>query len=273
MVRAAGGLARPVAGLSGRDDPDWGIAGAELAPGLEQLLPDLDQHAPSGLVVTREQGRFRLGFTSTVANLGRGPLRVRGFRAAGSRTMRADQAIELRGGGVRIVKRVGRMRYEPHPPHYHWHFTPFERYELRTAREHRPVGTDRKTGFCLVDRYGRSSRRVRVGPPRFVDDCGALRPALRRVEQGSSAGYLDRYGAFFHGQDIDVTNVPAGIYVLVHRANPDLLLRELRHSNNTASVRLRLSWPRGRRSPPRVKVLRRCESDERCSGRPAVPGS
>jgi hypothetical protein len=165
------------------------------------------------------------------------------------------------------------MRYEPHPPHYHWHFTPFERYELRTARDHRLVGTDRKTGFCLIDRYGRSLRRMVVGPPRFLDDCGALRPGLRRVEQGSSVGYIDRYGAFFHGQDIDVTTVPAGIYVLVHRANPDLLLREVRYSNNAASVRLRLARPGGRGSPPRVTVLRRSDAAERCPARQAARDS
>jgi hypothetical protein len=81
------------------------------------------------------------------------------------------------------------------------------------------------------------------------------------VEQGSSVGYTDRYPAHFHGQNVDLTGVPAGVYVLVHRANPDRWLRERSYGNNTASVRLRLTRPGG---VPRVRVLRSCEGAERC---------
>jgi hypothetical protein len=179
--------------------------------------------------------------------------------------MRADQVIELRRGGTLLARGIGALRYEAHPPHRHWHFQAFESYELRRASDHELVERDRKTGFCLIDRYGRASLSVpRVGPPRFVSDCGARQPDLRRVEQGSSRGYVDRYPAFFHGQDIELTGVSAGIYVLVHRANPSRRLRETRYSNNAASVRIRIAWPAGRAQPPRVTVLRRCEASERC---------
>ena len=57
--------------------------------------------------------------------------------------------------------------------------------------------------------------------------------------EGTSVGYVDRYPAFFHGQELDVTRLPAGRYVLVHRANPDRTMRELRYSDNAASVLLR----------------------------------
>jgi len=84
------------------------------------------------------------------------------------------------------------------------------------------------------------------------------------VQQGSSPGYVDRYPAFFHGQDVDITAIPAGVYVLVHRANPTREVREARYSNDMASVRLRLTWPAGRSSLPRVSVLRRCPASEFC---------
>ncbi len=265
LVRADGTQAQPLEGGAGDTDPDWASASPALAPGPEQLLPDLEQLAPRGLVVIAKGKRFKLGFASAVENLGRGPLRIRGVRPPGRATMDATQVIELRGGGTRIVEGAGRMRYEDHPPHRHWHFQPFERYELRRASDNAFLVRDGKSGFCLIDRYGRASRPLpRPVPPRFISDCGARQPELRRVEEGSSAGYVDRYPAFFHGQDVDITGVPAGVYVLVHVANPERLARELRYSNNAASLRIRLTWPAGAAAAPHVEVLARCGNSATC---------
>jgi dipeptidyl aminopeptidase/acylaminoacyl peptidase len=265
LVRADGTQARPLEGAAGDTDPDWAVASPSLAPGADQLLPDLEQLAPAGLVVIPKGKRFKLGFASAVENLGRGALRIRGVRPPGRATMDAKQVIELRGGGTRIVAGVGRMKYEDHPPHKHWHFQPFERYELRRASDNAFLVRDGKSGFCLIDRYGRASRFVKnVGPPRFISDCGALRPEARRVEEGSSAGYVDRYPAFFHGQDVDVTGLPAGEYLLVHIANPERLVRELAYSNNQASLRIRLTWPSGPARAPKVDVLARCGDTATC---------
>jgi hypothetical protein len=206
----------------------------------------------------------RLGFASAVDNVGTGPALVRGYRPPNAATMRADQAVALPDGSLRTYREVGELRYTPHPPHYHWHYQPFERYELRRASDFALVARDRKSGFCLADHYGHAASRVGgIRPPRFLGDCGKGRPELRSVEQGSSVGYTDRYPAFFHGQDVDLTGVPAGVYVLVHRANPQRLLHELRYDNNAASVRIRL----GRSAPgalPTVGVLQVCEGSERC---------
>ena len=79
--------------------------------------------------------------------------------------------------------------------------------------------------------------------------------------EGTSLGYTDRYPAFFHGQNVEITHVPAGVYDLVHRANPELLLHELRYENDTASVRLRLTWVK---AVPHVTVLRACQSTAVC---------
>jgi hypothetical protein len=84
------------------------------------------------------------------------------------------------------------------------------------------------------------------------------------VEEGSSVGYTDRYPQFFHGQEVDVTDVPAGRYVVVHRANPERRMRERTYANNVASVLLRLRRPRGAGVPPTVEVLRVCDGTDRC---------
>jgi Lysyl oxidase len=85
--------------------------------------------------------------------------------------------------------------------------------------------------------------------------------------EGTSVGYVDRYPALFHGQSLDITRLPAGRYVLVHRANPERSMRELRYSDDAASVLVLLSRPGGRTAAPRISVLRRCEASERCPPR------
>jgi hypothetical protein len=174
--------------------------------------------------------------------------------------MTVRQLVRVTGGGLEAHVDAGLLRYTWSSSHTHWHLTHFERYELRRARDFALVGRDRKSGFCLADHYG-TARRTRPAPPFFLGNCAQGAPGARRVEQGSSVGYTDRYPAHFHGQNIDLTGVPQGVYVLVHRANPDRWLRERSYGNNTASVRLRLTRVGG---VPQVRVVRSCEGAERC---------
>ena len=59
------------------------------------------------------------------------------------------------------------------------------------------------------------------------------------------------------GQSIDVTGVPPGRYVLVHRANPDRVLRERSYANNAASALVELRGSRAR-------IVKRCPGSARC---------
>ena len=264
---AAGADAKPLAPARLASELAWGAALPGPRPLAGEALPDLDQRAPAGLLVSRSGSRVRLGFASAVDNVGTGAAVILGTRSPGAAAMRADQVVALPGGGRRRYRGVGALRYTPHPPHFHWHYQPFERYELRRASDFALVTRDRKSGFCLADHYGHAASRVGgIRPPRFLGDCGKGKPELRSVEQGTSVGYTDRYPAFFHGQDLDITRVPAGVYVVVHRANPARLLHELRYDNNAASVRIRLR----RGAPgalPTVTVLRVCHGSERCPAR------
>ena len=254
--------------------PDWGelaVAAPVAAPvppkpQTTELLPDLDQRAPHGLTVSLVRGRFRLGFASAVDNVGLGPLWVRSSRPSTLQpTMTARQLIRLSNGKLRVVPRVGVVRYTYSASHSHWHLLRFESYELRRAGDFELIVRDSKSGFCLADHYGHAARRVRgFGPPVFLSNCGKGRLDLLSVDQGSSIGYTDRYPAHYHGQNVDVTGVRAGRYVLVHRANPRGLLREVGYANNAASLLLHLSWPAGRKNLPRVRVLRVCEDRDRC---------
>jgi hypothetical protein len=275
VVAAAGG---PVRTLGRGEHPSWGAVPPPPPPpppppkpkppkprGPAELLPELDQRAPRNLTIQRAGHRFVLGFTSATDNVGAGPLWIRGERPLPRGDMSASQLIRRVDGSVRVVRDVARIRYTWSSSHSHFHVLHFQRFELRRAADFSLVARDRKTGFCLADHYGLARRRVRnFRPPRFLGDCGKGRPDLLRVEQGSSPGYTDRYPAHFHGQNLDVTRVPPGLYVLVNRANADGKLHERTPANNAASVRLRLTWPDGRRNAPRVAVLRVCEGSERC---------
>jgi Lysyl oxidase/WD40-like Beta Propeller Repeat len=226
-------------------------------------FPDLVQRPPSGLVVSSYgRGHWRLGFTSLVDNRGPGLLWLRAHRSLGRRAMEATQLVQLRGGRMRFVPDAGFLRYTVAPPHYHWHWVGFERFELRRAGDFKLVVRDHKSGFCIADHYGLAPG-IRHGPPRFLGDCGQFDPRARSVEEGSSVGYTDRYPANFHGQNLDLKGVAPGRYWLVHRANSSFQLRERRYDNDVASLLLRISWPNGRRSAPTVTTLRSCRK-ERC---------
>jgi hypothetical protein len=174
--------------------------------------------------------------------------------------MAGTQRVRLVNGKVRTYGDVAQFRYTNSPPHHHWHLMRFDTFELRT-----PDGLllvrDRKSGFCLADHWGAAPGHWPGRKPHFLGDCDQFHPEATHALMGTTPGYTDRYPAFFHGQNIDITGVPSGIYLLTHRVNASLQLRELRYDNNAASVRVRLTWRAGR---PAVRVLRTCSATATC---------
>lgn len=234
---------------------DW-----RVVPVGRTLFPNLVQRPPSGLVIERgARGRWLLGFTSMVDSRGPGILWLRGTRTPGAHVMQVRQLIQLAGGGVRVDPTSGELRYVVAPPHYHWHMLGFVHAELRAAGDFALRVRDHKSGFCIADHYG-TAIGMAHGPPRFLGSCAQFDPKARFVEEGASVGYTDRYPAFFHGQQLDITGLQAGRYWLVHRANEDLHLRETSYADNAGSVLIRLTWRAG---VPQVTTLRRCFA-ERC---------
>lgn len=231
------------------------------------ILPDLTVQPPDDVNVRRVGGRFQLGFESAADNAGEGPLTVHGRRLRpDARTMAATQLVEHVDGSVSRHALAARLRYVRSADHSHWHYLGFMRYTLRNPRTGRAVARDRKTGFCLGDRYQTDSERDDALPPeapRYRDsDCGKGQPRATSVEEGISAGWGDDYRAYLEGQSIDITRLRAGRYLLVHKVEPDRTLRELSHTNNASSALIRISRPRG--GGRRVKVLARCRQSARC---------
>ena len=265
FVTAAAGVTGALALAAGRDSP--------AGPPREQL-PDLVQRSPYRLDVdaVRASGRrrFLLGFASAVDNLGGGPLVIVGRRRGAAPTMTATQLVTRSDGSARALERVGDLRYTIETSHQHWHLLGFERYELRRAHDGRRVRADRKTGFCLGDRYdARPAERLAGEPAKAVwtHECGRNLRRLRTIREGISVGYGDDYDPHLEGQFVDITGLPSGRYELLHRVNAARALRESDYGNNAASVVVAITWPRGRARPPRVEVVARCGDGRRCVAR------
>jgi hypothetical protein len=231
---------------SARDDPG-------------ERLPDLDQAVPGAISIETRKGHRVLVFASAVDNVGAGALVIAGSRRSRAvRTMRVRQLATKADGSTAAHSLPGRLRYVRSETHSHWHLLGFERYSLRSASDGRPVARDRKTGFCLGDRY-RIAGPPAAAPPKavWVRECGRGRTQLLRLRQGISPGYGDDYVPALEGQFVDLTGVPDGRYLLVHRVNADRSIRESSYSNNAASVLFEL---RGRT----LQIVARCADSAAC---------
>jgi Lysyl oxidase len=231
-----------------------------------ELLPDLDQAPPRAVSVVRQAGRERLVFLSAVENIGAGPLVVAGRRESPAHAdMSAWQVVRRADGSRANYALRAPLRFVVSETHRHWHLLGFERYDLRNPAG-RILGRDRKTGFCLGDRYdARASVRVPGEPVRAVwtQECGRGQPRRLRILEGLSPGFGDDYVPLLEGQYVDVTGLPSGRYVLVHRVNADRDLRESDYSNNAASALLELHRKADGRAT--VDIVASCANSARCA--------
>ena len=248
-----------------------GVPPAEAAPAADLRLPDLRQLPPSQVQVrAAPEGRVVLAFRSAVANVGRGPLLVRGERGRGEATMRADQLIRRDGGPPLVRRGVGRIAFVP-GGHNHWHLAGFERFELRDPATGRRVARDHKTGFCLGDRFVvRPPVPCASADPVISHNCSRGSPGIRGVTMGITVGWADDYKAFLEDQFVDITAVRPGRYVLVHRADPARRLRVGDRRDDVASALVALRRRAGDALPSAV-VLASCPGSDGSPGRPCRP--
>jgi hypothetical protein len=231
--------------------------GGGVESGTIPLLPDLRQELPRSVGVTKVHGQFHLGFASAATNVGVGPLVISGQRPAGAAQMTASQRVRMSDGTTDVIAGAGHLHYVVSPDHAHWHLEPFMTYELRRFPHGKLVGRDRKSGFCLGDRYLGANMPQAPRHKIFRTNCGKGETQLRRIAEGISVGYGDDYAANLEGQYVDITGLPAGKYYLVHRVNSTHRLVEASYGNNVAWLLLRVSWKNG--DPP-VRVIDRCDA-------------
>ena len=221
-----------------------------------ELLPDLVQSEPRALTVYREGDTWRLAFLSAVENDGAGPMLLVGRRPdASTPVMTVEQLVRRADGSTSTYPVEGEIRFVQSETHRHWHFLDFERYDLLSPAAE-TLGRDQKTGFCLGDRYDAAGSVELPGEPAqpvWTQECGRGQPERLVVREGISPGYGDDYVPRLEGQWIDITDLPAGSYILRHRVNVDRALRESDYGNNEASVPVELRWTKS--GTPRVAAV------------------
>jgi hypothetical protein len=260
VVAAAALLALPAAAHAGTPVPP------------HELLPDLVQEVPQTVQTQadpEQPGHFQVGFTSIVGNVGEGPMEIHGTGPGLGVDMTAHQVVYMSDASpkVELPDQIGVVHFETDPTHDHWHFQPFDDYELRSL-DGSQVYADQKEGFCLINSLQVPFSGTRGAQSEYPlgDFCHNGLQNEIEITEGISVGWGDEYTPFRGGQDVDVTGVPAGRYYLVHEVNKDHSIKELGDdfANNSATATVDLTWPNGMSAKPAVKVLATCLAAQTC---------
>ncbi|MDX1601345.1 MAG: lysyl oxidase family protein [Anaerolineales bacterium] len=222
----AGKLHRPASTPVGPEEP-------KPQPSVRLLVPDLvtERVSDLDLIYEQETGRRVLRFSNRIANVGDGPIELRGRPALQAARYRVSQRLYGTEGQVLVEPIVDEIVY--HRDHGHWHLEDFASYELWKAtfdgRILTPVEVRAKISYCLFDhRPGSES-----APEQAYGTC---EPEL----QGISPGWTDTYDSDVPDQWVDVSGLDDGVYVLRSVVNPRGVLRERTRKNNEYLLGLRL---------------------------------
>jgi hypothetical protein len=214
------------------------VGSAEDAIRLGGLLPDIIEEIPKHLSIQNTRQREFLRFSTTHWNFGDGALQIRGggqespcvVDGVQSVCTFAKQEIFDANGQIVAVHDAGVALF--HPEHNHWHQSEVAEFAIRKTPDGAPLGSlVFKTTFCLIDLD--SSDLVHEHKTKVYWDCDA-------DLQGISVGYGDPYHQALEGQEIEITDLPAGDYYLTFDVDPEQHWIELDDTNNRSWTKFRL---------------------------------
>jgi hypothetical protein len=206
---------------------------ASALPAAAQLerKPNLQPLPPSNLSIqTRFPSGLSLRFASTTWNNGAGPLELRAGEVVSPDGQNVYQRVYLDNGGY-YNRLAGTFIY--HPEHGHFHFENFALYTLEPIDVTGGAASSSKVTFCVIDTTKIDARLA--GAPRK-----AVYTFCNNQVQGMSIGWGDTYGATLPGQEIEVTDFPAGTYRLTTTVDPENRLVEQDEADNSSAVRIYL---------------------------------
>lgn len=204
------------------------------------LLPDLVVREKELLDhdVVSDGDRVLLRLATATANVGEGPVQVRGDADVAPGGDQAVRQVIFRDDGSRYERPAGSFEY--HPTHQHFHVEDWAVYRLRIRLgDGAPgpvVAQGSKTSFCLMDSLVHDPQ-LPGSPSRVVyRDCGT-------EVQGVSVGWADYYHRLLYGQNIDVEGIIHGIYWLEVEVDPENHILEADESNNVTRVPVEIGTP------------------------------
>ena len=206
------------------------------------VYPDLISVPLSDFLVGTEERTAveQLRFTSTIANIGPGTLRIDGRRTDGSdQGWTVVQWLDEPDGQPSGRITGANLVFGGHG-HEHWHLKFGASYRLQAVDEANEVASQTKAGFCFFDQI-RVDPEVAGAPTdrRFLaESCGER--GSTAVEMGMSVGWSDPYFWQLEDQSVDITGLPDGEYRLTAQADPDDWLMESDETNNATWTDLRI---------------------------------
>ena len=227
-----------------------------VPPADDLLRPDVVALRAQNLSIqVRSANDRRLRFSSSLGNIGLGPLEVRPNKnhpcPAGQhnstqviyRDANHNATFNARRDTAVSRHRAGCMVF--HPFHDHWHFKASARYTLLKPGAAEPVvvSARRKVSFCLRDTARVPAWMGSWDYPLAYGSCS------RRTPQGISVGWMDVYQSFLAGQYLPLPKkLENGIYCLRTVVDP---LDQLVESNNDNNSSMRELAIRGNRAVQR----------------------
>jgi hypothetical protein len=228
--RLAPALVAIVAFVALASDPAPAAAAADR-------LPDLRMAKLSDFRIVTSGGRRLLRFSSTMTNLGRGPLEIRANRASTRSPWNIDQVIHLGNGATRRVDTSATMQYGG-DGHGHWHVNRMVDVDLWSPSR---SAKGAKIGYCFFDTtIANRTLPRRPRSPVYRESMCARRSGLTS-RMGISVGWGDRYQWSLPFQWVDITGFPAGEYTIRAMVDARNQFIETANINNCTYSRVRFN--------------------------------
>ena len=221
------------------------------------LLPDIQTIVPKSVQIVNAHQRELLRFSNGIVNTGAGHFRLHPELIDSGSGLEQHAIQEILDADGNIVAQHDVSKYAFHEAHDHWHIDAVAEFAIRSGSPEGEVvgGRSIKVTFCLIDWYKLDDNPAHTEVTYF--HCGA-------AHQGISPGWVDQYHQATEGQQLDITDMPAGVYYLVSTSNPDRTFIEEDLGNNTAWVQFRLTRPN--KGNPKLSIIGHspCDSPGLC---------
>jgi hypothetical protein len=207
---------------------------------VDPTLPDLTVSPLSGITGALAGGNIRsVRFGVMIVNQGAGDFLLRATRSnVLSDDWRVTQRVLEAGGGYTEVTSDATLVYGG-DGHGHWHIKEVESHTIESL-DGEVLGTVVKNGFCFFD-----TNKIDLtleGAPTSAQyrsrGCGTQIDSA--VTMGLSVGWGDEYPWHLFEQEIDITGLTDGTYLLRAVADPFGWFEELDETNNETTTEITL---------------------------------